>query len=77
MGEMNESTVPIEYANEAELINEFKEYMSDPENVEKAALYLYDSLVDEAILGTVLEIHYYQKTGLAAALEGEPEDPKL
>lgn len=74
---MNETPVQIEYANEAELLTEFKEFMNDPENVEKAAHYLYESLIDEAILGTVFELHYYQKTGLDAALEGEPEDAQL
>lgn len=71
---MNETTPHIEYSSESELLNDFKEYMSDPESLEKATNYLYDSLLDETILGTAFELHYYHKTGLDVALEGEPED---
>lgn len=74
---MNETPVQIEFSSEAELMSEFKEYMSDPDNVERAAHYIYDSLLDDAILGTVFEVHYYHKTGLDAALEGEPEDAQM
>lgn len=64
----------VEFASETELLSEFKKYMSCPENIERAAHYVYNSLVDEAVLGTVFEMHYYKKTGLDIALEGEPED---
>lgn len=74
---MNETPIKFEYTNEGELLAEFKECMSDAANVEEAADYLYNSLLDEAIIGSVYEVHYYNKTGLDAALEGEPEDPQL
>lgn len=75
---MNENTsTHVEYSSEAELLAEFKQYMRDPVNVERATNYLYDSLVDESILGVVFELHYLHKTGLDVAIEGEPEDSSL
>ncbi|GAB0092801.1 SAGA-associated factor 11 homolog [Sergentomyia squamirostris] len=65
-----------EYANENELLSEFRKCMVDAENVEKVTNYLYNSLVDDAILGTVLEVHYDIKSGITTALEGQPEDTK-
>lgn len=53
----------FEYANETELLDELKNYMRDPKNVETATDYLYKSLIDETILGVVFEIHHEQKTG--------------
>lgn len=69
-------SIHIEYADETELLNEFQAYMSDPEIREKAANYLLESLVDEAILGVVFETHHAYKTGSCAAIEGQPEDCK-
>lgn len=66
----------IEYDNEEELLTEFREYMKDPNNVEDAAQYLFDSLVDETILGIVFEVHHAFKTGTSDALDGEAEDMK-
>lgn len=75
---MNESSnSQIEYANETELLTEFKRCMRDPINVERATNYLYNSLVDETIMGVVFELHYLHKTGLDVALEGEPEDTSV
>lgn len=75
---MNENpTSNVEYANEAELLTEFKKHMCDPANVERATNYLYNSIVDEAILGVSFELHYLHKTGLGIAIEGEPEDTSL
>lgn len=69
----NEEPGP-EYASEAELLAEFKNYMINPDNVEKATNYLYNTLLDEAIVGCVFEFHYLAKTGAGEALEGIPED---
>lgn len=75
---MNDSSPSqIEYASEGELLAEFKKYMCDPLNVERATNYLYNSLVEETIMGVVFELHYLHKTGLDVALEGEAEDPSL
>lgn len=72
---MNEgSSSQIEYSSETELLAEFKRYMCDPANLERATNYLYNSLVDETIMGVVFELHYLHKTGLDVAIEGEPED---
>lgn len=72
------STKPasIEYTSEEELIAEFRKCMRDPEQKEAAIQYLYESVLDETILGVVFEVHFAVKTGILAALEGEPEDPK-
>lgn len=64
----------IEYSSETELLNEFKKCMRDPQNLETATNYLYNSLLDEAIAGVVFEVHYATKTGLSRAMEGKPED---
>lgn len=75
---MNESSNShIEYSSESELLAEFKRYMCDPNNLERATNYLYNSLVEETIMGVVFELHYLHKTGLDVALEGEPEDSSL
>lgn len=75
---MNESSSSqVEYTSETELLAEFKRYMCDPTNLERATNYLYNSLVDETIMGVVFELHYLHKTGLDVALEGEPEDSSL
>lgn len=73
--EEEDSTIHTEFEDEEELITQFNELMTDPDNVETAANYLYESLLDEAILGSVFEVHNLIKTGMLKALEGEPEDP--
>lgn len=66
----------IVYNTDKELINDFKKCMRDPNSLDTAANYLYQSLVDEMILGQVFEMHYAVTTGSAIAMEGEPEDTK-
>ncbi|CAD7085208.1 unnamed protein product [Hermetia illucens] len=66
----------FEYTSEQELLSEFCKHMSDPKNVDIAANYLYQSLLDESILGVVFEVHHLIKSGMLDALEGEPEDSK-
>lgn len=73
--EEEDLTIHTEFEDEEELITQFNELMTDPDNLETAANYLYESLLDEAILGSVFEMHNLIKTGLLKALEGEPEDP--
>lgn len=75
---MNENPqTHIEYSSEAELLAQFKQYTSDPANIERGANYLFNALLDETILGVVFELHYLHKTGLDVALEGEPEDTTM
>lgn len=66
----------IVYNNEKELVNDFMMCMRDSNSLDTAANYLYQSLVDDAILGQVFEVHYSVTTGSAIAMEGEPEDTK-
>lgn len=70
------STTHIEYSNENELLTEFKNLMQDPANLETATNYLYQSLLDEAILGVAFEVHYAHKTKISEAIEGLPEDTR-
>lgn len=53
----------IEYANEEELLSELRRNLEVPGNVEKAAEYLFQSLIDEIALGVAFEIHHNLKTG--------------
>lgn len=64
------------YRTEADLLDEFKRLMRDEANIEAGANYLFDSLLDEIILGVGFEVHRSIKTGIAVAVEGEPEDNK-
>lgn len=73
--EEDDLTLHTEFEDEEELVTQFNELMTNPDNLETAANYLYESLLDEAILGSVFEVHNLIKTGLLKALEGEPEDP--
>ncbi|CAD7077291.1 unnamed protein product [Hermetia illucens] len=72
----NSSDHNFEYASESELLAEYNKYMRDPNNVEVAANYLFQSLLDETILGVVFEVHQTIKTGMSEAVEGQPEDSK-
>lgn len=65
-----------EYESVRELVNEFRQMMADPANMEIATEYLYSSLLDEMVLGVAFEVHYAFRTGIMQALEGQPEDPK-
>lgn len=62
-----------------EINSKFAEYMSCQENAERAANYIYDSLVEDLTMGLLFEFHHGLKTGLTDLLEGEPEreDPLL
>lgn len=68
---MSDPAIPqIEYASESELLTEYKNYMDDPDNLERATHYLYNALMEETIMGLVFEIHYLNKTGLDKAIDG-------
>lgn len=57
------SNEPIEYASEDQLMTEFQGYMKDSKNLQIATEYLYNSLIDEQVLGIAFEIHHNLKTG--------------
>lgn len=69
------SQIHMEYDSVRELVQEFRYWMADPANVETATDYLYQSLLDEMVLGVAYEVHYAHRTGIMEALEGTPEDP--
>ncbi|XP_055371613.1 SAGA-associated factor 11 homolog [Condylostylus longicornis] len=55
----------IGYSSEAELLKEFKQFLTvHPTSKDTAANYLYHSLVDDMILGLVLEVHHAWRLGL-------------
>lgn len=58
---------------EEELMTTYKQFMRDPKNVDIGAAYLLETLIDEAILSLVFEIHKSYKTGSLSALEGQEE----
>lgn len=67
----------IGYNSERDLLNDFQQSLHDSgSSLDAAAKYLYQSLVDEAILGLAFEVHHAVRTGLAVALTSEPEDTK-
>lgn len=53
----------IEYANEEELKCNVYTHLQTPDNLQLATEYILNSLIDEQVLGTVLELHYNLKTG--------------
>lgn len=59
----------------AAIIKSYKEeIIKDPTNLEEAANYLYNSLLDDAIVGVYLEIHHLRKTGNLVAMDGLKEE---
>ena len=64
-----------EEMTEEELLSTFKMFMRDPKNIDIGANYLLDTMIDEAILALVFEIHYLHKTsaGSLSAIEGAEE----
>ncbi|XP_075160385.1 SAGA associated factor 11kDa [Haematobia irritans] len=61
-------------ASAASILKSYRELVKDPKNLEEAANYLYQSLLDDAVLGVFLEIHHLRKTGNLTALEGVNEN---
>ncbi|XP_037933676.1 SAGA-associated factor 11 homolog [Teleopsis dalmanni] len=58
----------------AALLKAYKEIVNDPKTLDEAANYLYQSLVDDAVVGVFLEVHHLRKNGNMTAMEGVPED---
>ena len=63
-----ESRSNDEEMTEEELLTTYKQFMRDPKNVDIGANYLLDTMIDEAILALVFEIHYLHKTKISLAL---------
>ncbi|XP_073843549.1 SAGA associated factor 11kDa [Musca autumnalis] len=59
----------------ASIIKSYREeIVNDPKNLDEAANYLYQSLLDDAVVGVFLEIHHLRKTGNLTAMDGVNED---
>lgn len=48
--------------------------MKDPECLDKAADYLYESILEDTVMGIFLELHHLLKSGSLDALDGQIED---
>ncbi|XP_061393581.1 SAGA-associated factor 11 homolog [Musca vetustissima] len=58
----------------ASIIKSYREIVNDPKTLDEAANYLYQSLLDDAVVGVFLEIHHLRKTGNLTAMDGVNED---
>lgn len=72
----NATTTIIQNANTstAAILKSYREIVKDPKSLDEAANYLYQSLLDDAIVGVFIEIHHLRKTGNLAAIDGVPDD---
>lgn len=52
------------------ILKSYRELVKDPKSLDEAANYLYQSLLDDAVVGVFLEIHHLRKTGNLTALDG-------
>ncbi|XP_011198191.1 SAGA-associated factor 11 homolog [Bactrocera dorsalis] len=52
----------------------YHDILKDPTSLDEAAHYLYQSLLDDAVVGVFLEIHHLHRTGNLDALDGVPEE---
>lgn len=71
---MDQSLAHIEYESEADLLGELNRNISDPNSLEHATNYVYNTMVEEMVVGIVFEMHYLDKTGVGQAITGQPED---
>uniref|UniRef100_A0A1B0AJE3 SAGA-associated factor 11 homolog n=1 Tax=Glossina pallidipes TaxID=7398 RepID=A0A1B0AJE3_GLOPL len=58
----------------AAVLKSYHEIIKDPKSLDEAANYMYQSMLDDAIIGVFLEIHHLRKTGNLAALDGVAAD---
>lgn len=59
----------FEYESESELYEEYKKIvLSNPNNVNFAADYLYESLVEEAVMGIAFQMHFESKFPVSLAI---------
>lgn len=59
----------VEYESESELIQDFQKTISNPTNLNFATQYLYDQLVDEAILQIIFRAHFESKHPVSKLLK--------
>lgn len=73
---LNEKSNSIQNANTsaAAILKSYREIVKDPKSLDEAANYLYQTLLDDAVVGVFLEIHHLRKTGNLPALDGVTED---
>lgn len=56
------STEKFEYESETELIEDYKKLvLTKPNNLNIATEYLYESLVEEAVMGVAFQMHFESK----------------
>lgn len=60
----------------AQINKHFRNYLSNPENLEAATNTLVDDIIEDAIMNVVFEVDLERKTRLNEIILGEPEDDK-
>ena len=58
----------------AAILKSYREIIKDPKSLDEAANYLFQTLLDDAVVGVFIEIHHLRKTGNLAAIDGVPDD---
>ncbi|XP_055903080.1 SAGA-associated factor 11 homolog [Eupeodes corollae] len=62
------------YTSATAIRRAFLNYMKDPVCLDRAADYLYESLLEDAVMGIYLEVHHSYKNGYMDALDGQGDD---
>lgn len=65
-----------EYRDEDELMQDFRQHWSNPENQRKLPPYIFNALLDDVIFSIVAETHYQHKSGSLLAVEGVKEESR-
>ncbi|XP_023301707.2 SAGA-associated factor 11 homolog [Lucilia cuprina] len=70
----NVTTTQNANTSTAAILKSYREIIKDPKSLDEAANYLYQTLLDDAIVGVFIEIHHLRKTGNLTALDGVPDE---
>lgn len=55
----------FEYDSESELVADFKKLVSSSENLNIAAEYIFDTLIEEAVMGVAFQMHFENKLAVS------------
>ncbi|XP_065359815.1 SAGA-associated factor 11 homolog [Calliphora vicina] len=70
----NNATTQNANTSTAAILKSYREIVKDPKSLDEAANYLYQSLLDDAVVGVFIEIHHLRKTGNLSAIDGVPDE---
>lgn len=65
-----------QFNSEDELRKEFTQHWKDPDNQPMIAEYIFNSIFEDVLFDTVIEVHYQNKRESWTALEGIKEEIK-